>query len=235
MPSPSYLSGIFWSGSNACSLVLLPIAVFVFFARTLSPDLIGEVAVAISCIDILKPMTMSGFYEAVLRQDDDQRRCHETMLFVVLILACALAVAYLLVLAILGCFIASIASHYVAFAILSARLVVDAATQQSQARLAQQSAYRRLAVGTTTGITVGGAIGISIGLLANPLAGLVAYNVCQPLVYLLVLVIGSGAAAWPRLHRDCFHRMRKDAVLSTGVRLRGQPASAISIRSSLRR
>ena len=78
MVSPSYLSGIAWSGVNACSAVLMPMGIFVFFARTASPEMIGAVALAASSIEILKTMAMPGLYEAVLQQVDDQTRCNET-------------------------------------------------------------------------------------------------------------------------------------------------------------
>src|SRR5215471_14345450 len=95
MASPSYLSGFLWSGANACVAVLMPVGIFVFFARTASPDMIGAVALAASCIEIMKAVAMPGLYEAVLQQPDDMLRCHETASFVLLVSASGLLLVYL--------------------------------------------------------------------------------------------------------------------------------------------
>jgi O-antigen/teichoic acid export membrane protein len=219
MASPSYLSGIVWSGANACVAVLMPIGIFVFFARTASPEMIGAVALAASCIEILKTVAMPGLYEAVLQQPDDQQRCHETASFVLLLSACALLFVYFVGLATLSIFIASVTSHWVAFAVLGSRVLFDLAALQPQARLAQRLAFRRLAARTMVSISLGGAIGVALALLVDPFTGLIAYQVSQSMVFLMVTVIGTGAAARPRLHRSCFLRMRREDTLATCVRL----------------
>jgi O-antigen/teichoic acid export membrane protein len=219
MASPSYLSGIVWSGASACVAVMMPVGIFVFFARTASPDMIGAVALAASCIEILKTVAMPGLYEAVLQQTDDEQRCHETASFVLLMSAGALLFVYLIGLAAFSIFIASVMSHCVAFAVLGSRVLLDLAALQPQARLAQRLAFRRLAIRTIVSISLGGAIGVTLALLVDPFAGLIAYQVSQSMVFLMVTVIGTGAATRPRLHRDCFHRMRREATLATCVRL----------------
>jgi O-antigen/teichoic acid export membrane protein len=197
----------------------MPVGIFVFFARTASPEMIGAVALAASCIEILKSVAMPGLYEAVLQQPDDEQRCHETACFVLLVFAGALLFVYLVGLAVLSIFMASVTSHYVAFAVLGSRVLFDLAALQPQARLAQRLAFRRLAMRTMMSISLGGAIGVTLALLVDPFMGLIAYQVCQSLVFLMVTVIGTGAAARPRLHRNCFLRMRREATLATCVRL----------------
>ena len=219
MAAPSYLSGIVWSGVNACSAVLMPMAVFVFFARTASPEMIGAVALAASCIEILKTVAMPGLYEAVLQQMDDQVRCHETASFILLTSASGLVLIYLAGLMMLSFFIASVTAHYIAFAFLGLRVLFDLAALQPQARLAQRLAFRRLAIRTMISVSAGGAIGVAVALLVDPFIGLIVYQIVQSLVFLLTTVIGTGAAAQPRLHRDCFRRMRQEATLATCVRL----------------
>ena len=68
-------------------------------------------------------------------------------------------------------------------------------------------------------ISTGGLVGIAVALLVDPFIGLIAYQVVQSLVFLLTTVIGTAAAARPRLHRDCFRQMRHEATLATCVRL----------------
>ena len=219
MASPSYLSGIVWSGANACVAVLMPVGIFVFFARTASPEMIGAVALAASCIEILKTVAMPGLYEAVLQQSSDQQHCHETASFVLLVSAGALLLLYLFGLAALSVFMPSVTAHCIAFAVLGSRVLFDLAALQPQARLAQRLAFRRLAIRTMVSISLGGAIGVTLALLVDPFIGLIAYQVAQSMVFLFVTIIGTGAAVRPRLHRDCFLRMRREATLATCVRL----------------
>src|SRR3954453_13530572 len=142
MASPSYVSGIAWSGINACTAVLMPMALFVFFARTASLEAIGIIALATSCVEIIKTLALPGLYEAVLQQPDDEVRCHETVAFILLGLAIGLAAIYLAGLAALSCYITTLATHYFAFAALGSRIVLDLAALQPQARLSQRLAYR---------------------------------------------------------------------------------------------
>jgi O-antigen/teichoic acid export membrane protein len=217
--SPSYLNGVLWSGINACSAVLMPMAVFIFFARTATPDMIGTVVVAVSCIEMLKTLALPGLYEAVLQQTENQRQCHETVSFILLAAAIALLAAWLLGLAIFSLFVASVASHFIAFAALGSRVLFDLAALQPQAHLAQRLAYRRLGLRTTASISLGGTIGIALALLIDPFIGLIAYQIAQSATFLLSTIIGTQAAVWPRLHMEYFRRMRREATLATGVRL----------------
>jgi O-antigen/teichoic acid export membrane protein len=194
-------------------------AMFVFYARTATLDMIGAVVVAASCIEILKSLALPGLYEALLQQTDDPVRCHETAAFVLLATANASFVAWLIGLSVLGRYVPSVASHFSAFAVLGSRIVFDLAALQPQARLAQRLACRRLAIRTMLSITVGGAIGAALALLVNPFIGLIAYQVGQSIGFLLSTVVGTRAAAWPRVHPACFRRMRHEAILATGIRL----------------
>ncbi len=181
--------------------------------------MIGAVALAASCIEILKTVAMPGLYEAVLQQADDHTRCHETVSFVLIISACVLVVLYLTGLAALSYFVAAITSHYVAFGVLGLRVLFDLAALQPQAWLAQRLAYRGLAMRTMVSISTGGAIGVAVSLFVDPFAGLIAYQIGQSLAYLLTIVTGTEAAARPRFHLDCFRQMQREATLATFVRL----------------
>ena len=219
MASPSYLNGIAWSGINACAAVLMPMALFVFFARTASLEAIGAIALATSCIEIIKALALPGLYEAVLQQPDDLLRCHQTVAFVLLSLAIFLTAIYLAGITALSCVIPMVATHLFAFASLGARIVLDLAALQPQARLGQRLAYRRLAVRTIISTSAGGLVGIGMTLGFDPFLGLVSYQVAQSLAFLLATTVGTGAAAMPRPHRDCFLRMWREATLATCVRL----------------
>jgi PST family polysaccharide transporter len=213
------MNGIIWSGINACTAVLMPMGLFVFFARTASLETIGAVALATSCLEILKSLALPGLYEAVLQQADDQERCHETVAFVLLGLASVLAAIYLLGVTALSFCLPSVAAHYLSFVALGSRIVLDLAALQPQAQLGQRLAYRRLAIRTMMSTSAGGLAGVAVTLRWDALAGLVSYQVCQSLAFLLATIVGTGAAAFPRLHRACLDRMWREATLATGVRI----------------
>ena len=181
--------------------------------------LFRSVALSASCIEILKALAMSGLYEAMLQQTDDQPRHHETAAFVLLITSACLTIIYLIALTILSFFVTLAADHFIAFAALGSRILFDIATFQPQARLAEQLAFRRLAVRTMASISGAGTIGVIAALLIDPFTGLIASQIAQSVIGLLTTLVGTGAAVWPRLHLDCFHRMRREATMASGVRL----------------
>lgn len=192
-----YLRGTVWSGVSACSAVLFPLAIYAFFARTMSSELVGAVALSVSCIEILKALAMPGLYEAMLQQTNDQRRHHETAAFILLIAAAILTMVYLIALTALSFFVALVTSHFIALAALGSRIMLDFATFQPQARLAGQLAFRRLAVRTIVSISGAGMIGVSAALLISPFTGLIVCQIAQSLLILLMTVVGTRAAAWP--------------------------------------
>src|SRR5579871_3755210 len=135
MRTTSYMNGVIWSAINACATVFAPMVLFVFFARTASLETIGAVALATSCIEIVKSFALPGLYEAVLQQSDAQVRCHETVAFILLCLSSILMTVYLASVTALSFCISLVAAHYVAFSLLGSRIVLDLAALQPQALL----------------------------------------------------------------------------------------------------
>jgi O-antigen/teichoic acid export membrane protein len=219
MSSPRYLNGVAWAVVNAAVSVLLPLAVFVVFARTMSPELIGLVAMAVACTEILKTIGFQGLYEALLQQSEDRRRCHETAMFILLAAGAALFVVYWLTLAVFGMFMPSVAAGRAALGWIGLRIVLDLATVQPQAELAHRLSYRLLAIRGIIGNAIAGGVAIALVLLHQEFAGLVAYQVVQSAAVFLVSAVGTGAVARPRFDRHSFRRMYPEASLSSGVRL----------------
>src|SRR3954462_9499955 len=91
-----YLHGAAWSALNAVAGALLPLGIFVIFARWLPAAEIGVVALAVAVTEVIKPFALPGFYEALLQQKDDRQRCAETVLACLLLGGLALIGLYLL-------------------------------------------------------------------------------------------------------------------------------------------
>jgi O-antigen/teichoic acid export membrane protein len=219
MTVPRYLNGIGWSGLNAGASVLLPLGIFVFFARLLPPALIGVVALGVACTEILKTVGLQGLNETLLQQKDDLERCHQTAAAVLLAAGTGLLVAYVGLIHGLSLLMPEVAPHVLALDMLGLRIVADLATVQPQAALAQRLSYRRLGMRALVGNATAGALGIGVALGDKALAGMIAYQVGQSAMVFLTTSLGTGSFARPRWHKDCFQRMAREASLSSCVRL----------------
>lgn len=215
----SYLLGTLWAGINAASSVLLPFALFVFFAREISPPVLGLIALATACVELFKSVGLPGIYEALLQQKSDLRRCHETALA---LLVCASAVLVPLCAAALyglGYLVAGLHAHFLVLASLTARIPLDLATVQPQAVLVARLAYRRLAIRTVVANLIAGGVGVAVALSVAPIYGLVTYQLVQSGLTFASTAFGDGLLARPRLHPDYVRRLRRETLLSTGNRI----------------
>jgi O-antigen/teichoic acid export membrane protein len=218
MKSPRYVTGVIWSVVNAGAGVVLPLVTFTIFAHVVPPILIGFVAIAIACTEILKTAGLQGLYEALLQQPADDRRCHETACFVSLVAGAALVFLYLAVLATLGWIIPDIGQHYGVLAFVGLRILSDLATMQPQAMLALRLSYRMLALRGVIANTIAGAAGIAVVMFGDGMTGLVVYQVGQSIIIFLASVLGTNVLARPRFDPASFRRMAPEATLATCVR-----------------
>src|SRR5690349_20072675 len=99
--SGRYLQGAAWSALNAVAGALLPLGIFVVFARWQPAAEIGAVALAVAASEMIKAFGLPGLYEALLQQRDDRQRCAETALACLLLAGAALFGLYLLLAALL--------------------------------------------------------------------------------------------------------------------------------------
>ena len=215
---PSYLAGALWAGLNAGASVLLPFALFVFFAREISPPLLGLVALAMACTEVFKAIGLPGVYEALLQQRRDIRRCHEAALALVLCASVVLVPICLLTLYGLGFLVGGLHRHFALLALLALRIPLDLLIVQPQAVLVARLAFRRLAMRTIVANLVAGVAGVLIALAGEPVRGLVAYQLVQSMLTFLSTSIGGRLLARPRLHRDCIRRLRGEMLPATGNR-----------------
>ncbi len=216
--SPSYLAGVIWAGLNAGTSVLLPFALFVFFAREISPPLLGLVALVTACVEVFKAIGLPGVYEALLQQKADVHRCHETALALVLLASAVLTPACVAFIWALGELVPGLHQHFVLLAVLVFRIPLDLGIVQPQVVLVQRLAFRRLAVRTVVANVVAGCLGILVSRFLRPVDGLVVYQLVQSGLTFATTAFGRGLLARPVLHRDCLDRMRRETLLSTGNR-----------------
>ncbi len=218
MRQPRFLAGASWALVNAGASVLVPTAIFVVFARTVDPVLIGVIAMAAAWTEILKTFGMPGLYEALLQEPEARRESQETALFLLLFGGIALALLYLILLLAMAALLGSVAANFTALAFIGLRIPLDLVALQPQSVLAHRLSYGTLALRAVIGNAAAGAIGIAVVVLHGGIAGPIAYQVSQSAISFLVCVVGTRALAYPRSHPAARRRMLREASLSTGVR-----------------
>lgn len=218
MTKQGYSSGALWSMLNAAARVGLPLAIFVYFARALSPAEIGTVALALACSEFIKTLGLPGAYEVLLQQKGDTVRHHETALAALIAAGLALFAVYFVVVIMIVSAVESMELHPVLVGALGLRIVFDLAILQPQARLAERLLYRRLAMRAVYGHIAAGTIGIAVAnFLEHPIAGFVAYQLGQSAAMFLMTVIGTGVLAKPRFHRDAARSMARETGISSAL------------------
>jgi teichuronic acid exporter len=218
MAEQGYSSGAFWSMLNAAARVCLPLAIFVYFARVLSPAEIGAVALALACSEFVKTLGLPGVYEVLLQQKGDADRRHETAFAVLTGAGLILFCVYFAVFTLIGNVVDGVALHPALVGVIGLRIVFDLAILQPQARLAQRLVYRRFAMRAVYGHVAAGAAGIAVAdLLDHPMAGFVAYQAGQSATMFLLTVLGTGALATPRFHRDAARSMARETGMSSAL------------------
>lgn len=217
--SSAFVAGAMWSMLNAAASVVVPLLIFVVFARILQPRDVGLVALAVACCEMLKPFGAPGLYEALLQQPSDRKEMHETASAVLMTAGAILVPLHWLIIMILGSFVPDVADHRLALSIVGLRVFLDLAAVQPQARLAQNLSFRRLALRSMIANTGAGIAGVAIALNGSPMLGLIAYQVGQSALGLLVTSIGTSAMARPVLHRKALRTMLREGWASSAVRL----------------
>jgi len=218
-PNARYLHGAAWSGLNAAAAVLLPLGIFVVFARWLPASDIGVVALAVAASEVIKTLGLPGLYEALLQQKEDRQKHAETALAALLISGGVLFCVYLLLTPLLLRLVPGIDGAGWAIAAIGLRIPIDLAVLQPQAALAERLSFRRLALRSVLASLGAGAIGLGLAFAGLPFAGLVAYQIGLSVLLLATTIIGTGALARPRLRRDCLRRLRPEATRASAVRL----------------
>lgn len=217
--SPGFVAGAIWSVLNATSSVLVPLLIFVVFARILQPREVGLVALAVACCEMLKPFGGPGIYEALLQQPPERQDMHETASAILMLTGVFLVPVHCVVIMVLGSLVPGVADHRLVLSLVGLRIFLDLAAVQPQARLAQNLSFRRLALRSMVANTGAGVAGLAIALTGFPMLGLIVYQVGQSALGLLVTTVGTSAMARPKLHRTALRIMVREGWAASAVRL----------------
>jgi O-antigen/teichoic acid export membrane protein len=214
---PATRSGALWSMVNGGAAVIIPFAVFVLFARMMSPSALSPILLAVAMLEVVKACGPQGVYDVVMRYPETDRRHYES--------AAALFLASGIGLAAIFCVLVLVSPSVLTIPLppvlmlLGLKIVFDYLVMQPQAVLARRMAFRRLGSrGLTAGI-ISGVGGLAIAALVSPVLGLASYYVLQSLVIFLMTAIGTGATMAPRLDGPAMREMAAEGARASGVRL----------------
>lgn len=216
----NFAGGAAWAGLSALISILLPVLMFVIFARELQPITIGRFALAVALVELLKVFGLPGLYEAMLGRQDDTGRDQSAALAILLGAGCLLAPLHV---GVLWGFLAATGGapdglEAWLLAAVALRIPLDLAVLQPQAELARRQAYARLAqrnLGANLGAT---ALGLLAVFLGQPLIGLAGYTLLISVFSGLVTIIGTAAIRRPRWDPPQFALLRPEAISASLAR-----------------
>ncbi len=213
-------SGALWAGLSGGIAILLPLLMFVIFARVLSPSVIGQFALAVALSELLKMFGAPGLYEATLHRQDatgrDQAAAQGVFLFMGLALLPVHLALYHSLLALTG----SLPSADEAWllGLVALRIPLDLMLLQPQAELARRQAYARLAQRNIMANAGAALLGFGAVLGGQPMLGLALYTLGLSVCTALATIIGTGAWRWPIWAPDALRAMRAEALAASAVR-----------------
>lgn len=216
----AYLRGAAWAALGGGASILLPLVVFLVFAREIGPEGIGRFALAVAVAEILKACGMPGFYEALLARPLRPARSQAA------VLALFLAIGVLLLPVHGGLVVALLAltgstpppADLVLLLLVGLRIPVDLALLQPQAELARRGAYARLAARSLIGNVGATAVGFAILAAGHPMLGLTAYTLGISMGHAAATVIGTRTLRWPRWNGGLLHALWGEGRAASAVR-----------------
>jgi teichuronic acid exporter len=213
----TYAAGAVWSAVNAIVSVLVPIGLFVYFARAAQPWQIGVIAQGLAWIEVIKIFTPLGLYEALLATDDYDHVAPAAagLLMISAVLA---FFAYLGVMSIVPLWIPAVRELFPFVAVLGVRIIFDVLAIQPQAAIARRMDFKRLALRTLIANVLAAIGGVVCGKLTTPVTGLTTYYVLQSGVLWLMTVAGSHAMLAPVFEWKRLKTIAANAFLATQVR-----------------
>lgn len=215
-----YARGAAWAALSGGASILLPLAVFVIFARTLGPEVIARFALAVSLAEILKACGMPGLYEALLHKRSRPARHQAAALAAFLSIGLLLLPVYGVALALL---LATAGANpqggeLPLLLLIGLRIPIDLALLAPQAELARRAAYARLAVRGLIGNIGATTVGLAILAAGQPILGLAAYTLGISVGNALATVIGTGTLRRPRWNGACLRALWPEGIAASAVR-----------------
>ncbi len=199
---------------------MLPLAVFVVFARALGPEVIARFALAVSLAEILKACGLPGLYEALLHRQSRPARGQAAALAVFLLIG-------LLLLPLHGAALVALfaaagtdpsGSELLLLLLVGLRIPIDLALLQPQAELARRAAYARLAARGLVGNLGATTLGFAILAAGQPMLGFAAYTLGISVGNALATVVGTGTLRRPRWNGACLKALWPEGLAASAVR-----------------
>jgi teichuronic acid exporter len=213
----SYLAGSIWSGVNAAAALLVPLALFVYFARAVPPWQIGVVAYGLAWVEIVKIGLPLGLYEALLAVEDYESYARPAAGLLMASAALGFAV-YSGVMLAAPLWLPAAAKLMPFLIALGLKIVFDVLLVQPDVVIARRLDFRRLASRTLIANIGSAVFGICVGHLTSPLVGLVSYYILQSLVVWVTTIVGTNSLLAPTLGWGKLRGIAKTAFLATQVR-----------------
>lgn len=210
-------SGAIWSTLNGGATVLIPLGVFVLFARMMKPSEIAPIMIAVATLEIVKALGPQGVYDVVIRHPESDRGHYESASALFALSGIALTLVFAIVV-VLSPMMMQVVLPLQAI-LLGLKILLDYLVMQPQAVLARRMAFKRLGSRSLAAGLISGAGGIAIAFVVSPVLGLISYYVLQSLVIYLMTSIGTAAAVFPRWHPAAMREMASEGARATGVRL----------------
>ncbi|MFL5336379.1 MAG: oligosaccharide flippase family protein [Geminicoccaceae bacterium] len=216
----AFAGGAIWAGVSGGISILLPLTVYICFARALAPVEIGHFALAVTLSEIVKIFGLAGLYEVLLQRRDEEERDQSAALGVFLLAGVLLLpVQSGLLLGVLALTDSWPSEGQLWLLLLMGlRVPIDLAMQQPQAELACRRAYARLAQRNMAANLGSAALGLGVLALGFPELGLATYTLAFSVAAALATIIGTGALRRPRWDPERLALLWREALAATGVR-----------------
>jgi PST family polysaccharide transporter len=209
-----------WAGLSGGIAIILPLLMFVAFARVLPPLVIGQFALAVALSELLKCLGVPGLYEVILHRQDPTGRDQAAAQGVFLVMGLALVPVHLLLLYSLLAMTSSQPGNEAAWllGLVALRIPLDLMLLQPQAELARRQAHARLAQRNIMANIGAGLLGLAGIVAADPMLGLGLYTLGLSVCTAAATVVGTRAWRWPIWAPDALRQMRAEALLASAVR-----------------
>lgn len=219
--------GAAWAGLGGAVAILLPLLMFILFARSLPAAVIGQFALAVALAEVLKMLGLPGLYEAMLQRRDSPEADQRLSSLVFLAAGVLLVPAHIGLLHMLLGWTDGLPAPADAplLWLVALRIPLDLALLQPQAELARRQAFARLAQRNITANAGAAALGLAGVLAGWPLLGLAGYTLGLSVFAALATVWGTGAWRPPRWSGAAWRGLAPEAWPATAVR----GAAAVSI------
>lgn len=213
-------AGALWAGLGGGVSILLPLVMFVIFARVLPPVVIGQFALAVALSEMLKMLGAPGLYEAMLQRRDntgrDQGAASGVFIVAGLLLVPAQIALIEAVLALTGS-LPPDGQRWLLW-LVALRIPLDLAVLQPQAELARRQAFARLAQRNMAASAGAAGLGLAAVLAGLPVLGLALYTLGSSVFATLATVWGTATWRWPRWAPAALRDMAPEAAPASAVR-----------------